>query len=581
MPGKLRIAKLLQNDWILAALLFLIFFLTNGYIYAWDDQHLEIPLLKSLIDPNLYPDDYYVQSLKANFPSLFYIILSRLITLEQVPAAYLILYILSRFFLFFWMYKLLCFISQKKSSAFLCTAVIILLGRVEEFLYRTFSHQEFALAIIMAGIYFFYRERFILAAILLGIAANFHALYSLFPMIYLNVFLLIFQKEQKWRTIAKSSLFFIFAAAPAIFLIIKKYLISPPAVSPPLKEWLDLYLLTCSQNFIFQDIPLEQVIGGLKAFFLASRKFLFLILLYAVNLTFYRPFEKDHKIYAISISAVTMLAVSFIFTYIFPNRFVIDLNLIRNIQYLLFFYTGYATLLFIEKVQSGTMRLGFLLGILFMFLRLPSLDHYTLTYGYLAAIITALLAINFLWSVLDKRPRFIFLQKYLFLIIPLLVTFSAYSFFHVRYLGIVKHGSGFWQIQRNWIDMQNYAKNHTPKNALFLVPHDTEMGGFRIFSERAIVVCYRDCGIIGFDYAAAVEWKKRLNDIEGFCVLIKDSQALQQAVINAIFRYKVNYIVFMRYSESRENLPLLEKLYENEVFSLYKVKTNPVKGANI
>ena len=90
------------------------------------------------------------------------------------------------------------------------------------------------------------------------------------------------------------------------------------------------------------------------------------------------------------------------------------------------------------------------------------------------------------------------------------------------------------------------------------------------------MVCYRDCGIIGFDYPAAVEWKKRLKDVEGFCVLTKDQRALQQALIKAILQYKVNYIVFMRYTESREDVPLLEKLYENEVFSLYKVKTNPV-----
>src|SRR3989338_7126824 len=539
MPEKLRISKFLQSDWILASLLFAIFFITNGYIYAWDDQHLEIPLLKSLIDPSLYPGDYYVQSLKNNFPSLFYAILARFITTDQVPGAYFILYVVSRFFLFFWMYKLWHFISQKRSAAFLCVAVIILLGRVEEFLYLTFSHQEFALAIIMAGIYFFYRERLVLAALILGGAANFHAHYSLFPMIYLNVFVLIFLKESKWKIFLKSNLAFLLAASPAMFLIIKKYEAGSVSVPTPLAEWLDLYLLTCSQNFIFQDISLEQVVSNLKTFFIAARKYLFLILLYTVNLIYYRPFEKDHKIYAISVSAVTMLAISFVFTYIFPNRFVIDLNLIRNIQYLLFFYTGYVTLLFLEKTLNGKMLFGFLLGFLFMLLRIPSLDHYTPTYFTLAVIITAFLFLHGLWTWLDKRPRVALTQRYLFLIIPLLVLFCAYSFFHYRYLKIVQYGPGFWQIQRNWIDMQKYVKQHTPQNALLLAPNDTEMGGFRIFSERSIVVCYRDCGIIGFDYPAAVEWKKRLKDVEGFCVLTKDQRALQQALIKAILPYKV------------------------------------------
>ena len=68
-----------QSPWVLAVLLLSIFLLTTGYKLGWDDQHLEIPLLKSLIDPSLYPGDYYVQSLKRNFSSYFYPVLARLI----------------------------------------------------------------------------------------------------------------------------------------------------------------------------------------------------------------------------------------------------------------------------------------------------------------------------------------------------------------------------------------------------------------------------------------------------------------------------------------------------------------------
>ena len=114
MFSKEKSARILSNDWMIGLLLLGVFLSTNGYMYAWDDQHLEIPLLKSLIDPQLYPDDYYVDGLKRNFPSLFYSILSKFITTDQVQGAYLILYLLSRYFLFFWTYKLWGFISNNK-----------------------------------------------------------------------------------------------------------------------------------------------------------------------------------------------------------------------------------------------------------------------------------------------------------------------------------------------------------------------------------------------------------------------------------------------------------------------------------
>ncbi len=566
--------KILSSDWMIGLLLLGVFLSTNGYMYAWDDQHLEIPLLKSLIDPQLYPNDYYVDGLKRNFPSFFYSILSKLITTDQVPGAYLFLFLVSRYFLFFWAYKLWHWIAKDKFTAVVCSLSFILLGRVEEFLYRTFSHQEFALGIIMAGLYYFYKDRFILAAAILGLAANFHLVYSLFPMIYLNVFLLIFWKERKWATLFKTNAVFLAAACPVLILAVQKYFLSAPGAKPPVDEWMPLYYLACPQNFLFNATPLHTLTSSFKVFFTATRDYIFLFVLYLINITFSRPFEKDHKLYAMSVSAVTMLALSFVFTYVVPNRFVIDLNLIRNIQYLLFFYAGYTAVLLTTTVEKKGLAAGLLCGFCLMLLRLPSLDHYTQTYLYMALITGGLLFVNYLWGFISKNFQFTILQKRLFLIIPLLVALGGYSFFHFRYLKIVHTGGGLWQMQRNWIDIQKYAKEHTPKNAMFLIPNDTEMGGFRIFAERPIVVCYRDCGIVGFDYRAVVNWQKRLTDVENFKVFIHGD--LQKAIFTAIVKYKVNYIIFMNYAQPNSSVPILEKIHENEVFALYKVLSNPL-----
>src|SRR5262245_31709889 len=135
MPSR-TFQSLFEKPWFVALILLGIFFTITSYKYGWDDQQLEIPLLKSLIDPSLYQGDYYVESLKKNFASYFYPILSKVITVEQVPAAYLILYILARYFLFFYAYKLWLRISNSRFQAFICVVVFIYVVRIEEFLYR-------------------------------------------------------------------------------------------------------------------------------------------------------------------------------------------------------------------------------------------------------------------------------------------------------------------------------------------------------------------------------------------------------------------------------------------------------------
>ncbi len=612
MSIKAKLNRLASSDWLVAFGLLIIFLLTNGYIYGWDDQHVEIPLLKRLIDPTLYPHDYYVESLVQNFPSYFFHLLAKFITTEQIPAVYFLLYLVSRYFLFFWIYKIWLFISKDRGSAFICGLTFILIGRVEEFLYRTFSHQEFALAIVMAGMYFFYRDRFFLAAAIWGISANIHAVYSLFPALYLGAYFLGKGGRESWAKLAKSAVIFMICALPVLWRIVQKFQTTAlPPESPLLVNWLSLYKIACPQNFVFLDIPLEHIFKDLRTFLSAMSKFLYLGGLYVLNFSFNRAFRDDKKAQSIALTTVILLGVSFIFTYVLPSRFILDLNLVRTTQFLLFILVGYTTLLLVAKIEKEKFSIAVLIGLMFALLRFadiiaflavlflcvlflwtekslaPRSQHFLLfAFGLISAGIIASLVLGeyspsskllvvvvlgLLGLLGALRPR----QRKLFLLVPLTVVFLSFCFFHLRYLQIVKGGSGLWQLQRNWEDMQRFVKKNTPKNALIFVPHDMEMGGFRISSERTILVCYRDCGIIGFDFQAAREWENRLQDVGSFQVYIQTPP--ETAIINALRKYRVNYIVFMNYAVPKEAVPFLEKIYSNEVFTLYRVTINPVE----
>lgn len=157
-----------------------------------------------------------------------------------------------------------------------------------------------------------------------------------------------------------------------------------------------------------------------------------------------------------------------------------------------------------------------------------------------------------------------------FIALPLLWIFGCFCYMHVVFVHNWNKGGGFWELQRNWENMQHYARGHTPKDALFLIPHNMEMGGFRTFSERPVMVEYRDCGIVGFDYPAVYEWKKRIDDIRPFTVISQGD--VKGAVMTAIQKYNVDYIIFMRYYAPKEDTAVMKKIYHNDVFVLFKIQ---------
>jgi hypothetical protein len=632
MSAWTKFKRLCSKDWFLALVLLGVYLATNRYIYAWDDQHLEIPLLKHLIDPELYKGDYYVESLAQNFTSYLYPILSKFITVDQIPSAYLILFLLSRYFLFYWSFKLWDLLARKyfgsgadlsaspRFSAFCAVTMSILIGRTEEFLYRTFSHQEFALAIIFAAIYFFFKERFVLAAVLFGIAADFHALYALFPMTYMSLYLLFFHPQRRVGNFIKTGFAFVAACSPFLLWAIPKniqlHMLMPSNLT---ENWVEMYYLACPQNFPFGADKLPQVFADIKILTLDLAPFLLMIVLYAFHTIFNPPFRQDKKIRAIAIAVAAYVAACFYFSYVHPMRLALDLNLIRNEQFLRYFFMGYTTIFLVYKTRQTGPWTALLLSFMFMFLwyRGP-FGGFVITTGILLltavewkdliktwdrnkllALVILLLAIDvFMFAgvnwpkirmdkITANAAMLIMLLGYamaeismkgklnkrgVFVGVPLIIAFFFFCYYHYQYVQVTTKGGGFWQLQRNWEDMQHYVKDHTPKDALILEPYNTEMGGFRIGSERKVVVSYRDCGIVGFDYQAALEWRQRVKDIEPFKVFT-DPKSIGPAIVNALYKYKVDYIVFMRYYAPEDNA-LIQKMYENEVFSFYKVIIN-------
>ncbi|MCA9409555.1 MAG: hypothetical protein KC733_12750, partial [Candidatus Omnitrophica bacterium] len=482
-----------------------------------------------------------------------------------------------------------------------------------------------ALAIIFAGIYFFFRERFFLAAVLLGVAANFHALYSLFPMFYMGIYLLWQIKKHGIKTLLMACGAFILAALPFVVWAVQHRLMGVGEGNPRLyQNWLELYYIACPQNFPFETMPIDKLFFSWDVFFRQAQLYLFLAGLFILNIVFNKRFRSDQKAIAFSIGAFLLLVACFVFAYAYPSRFVIDLNLIRNTQYLLFLLMGYTCVLCVDVLdrRKPVLALGFILAFVLikygqamgaiatvMMACLLMADNVIsgqkefvwkmLFYAVLAGILGPLLyyvvqsfaETNFeQYAVFSLRVLLVSLtglfcvllfrkpdQRTLLwmrslLAVPLLIYFCQYTFFHFKKYHEENYSEGgFWSLQRSWEDMQRFVKSNTAKDAMILVPYNMEMGGLRIFSDRKIIASYRDCGIIGFDYPAAVEWQQRMEDIKPFKVIMKESP--QKAIENAVVKYKADYIVFMGRAVPKSS-PLLEKVYTNDYFALFKVIPN-------
>jgi len=607
--------KILRNEFFIALILLAMYLMTNSYIYGWDDQHLEIPILKHMIDPGLYKGDYYVESLSKYFTCWMYPLLAKIITVKQIPAAYLIIFLFSRYWMFYWVYRLWLFVSGSGFAAFCATLMFFLLGRTEEFLYRSLCHEEFAFIFMFAGLYFFYRERYILAALIFGIGVDFHAIYHLFPMLYMVAFLL-FCHPQRFKIIFQTSIAFIFTALPFLLWQIPISISREVAHPVPAQEWIPLYLLSCPQNFLFGDTPLKDVLGNIHIWWDKCSAYLLLTSLFLFHMVFNPIFRRDHKVHAIVGVSWLLIGVVYVFDYIHPSRFVLDLNIVRVEQFVRFFMMGYTTIWAVQQIESQKPWLALaaallvtstgltdlialftlscvaivyaldsafysrkiwkiLLSLIFCFLAamiIHSLYAEFKTFAYVPFVLKKFrwifVGLILVFMILLLKPQIRWLRR-LLIIIPLTGAFVIFCMFHYNYLQTKNHGTGFWQLQRNWEDMQRYVRDHTPKDALILTPYNMDMGGFRIHSERKVLVCYRDCGIIGFDYPAAVEWQKRIKDIEEFKVYT--DKPVDHAVLTAIIKYKVDYIVFMRYYAPSSDNAFMKKIYQNEAFSLFQV----------
>lgn len=112
-----------------------------------------------------------------------------------------------------------------------------------------------------------------------------------------------------------------------------------------------------------------------------------------------------------------------------------------------------------------------------------------------------------------------------------------------------------------FLDLCRWARSHTDREVLFLVPPE-RFAPFRIYAERALFVTFKDGAVTVFSGRSAEDWYARYRDAE------RVYQAFEPAAVIALSqRHGIGYVV----QESARQAVDLPVAYENRRYRVYRV----------
>ena len=193
------------NYWLYAICTALLFILYKGYLFGSSDQSEHLPPVYQLFDSALYSGDYYMKAYHEAFSIRFYYVwfvylLSNLLTVEWTC---FLMTIFSASLVNYSFMKITRHISSNEIAPYLVP--LFLIGTVDftiggnHLLINMFVCSTLAKALGAFGLYHFFREKYYVMAVLLGLATLFQALVGLQLALALGAMTAYFLlKKGKW-----------------------------------------------------------------------------------------------------------------------------------------------------------------------------------------------------------------------------------------------------------------------------------------------------------------------------------------------------------------------------------------------
>ncbi len=577
----------------LIALVTVLSIVFTEYRFAVSDQCIYIPIIRRILDSSLYPGDYLFDQPSGKYTLLLPIVayLSKLFTMQWV---FFIGHIAAIFLLSWAIYKFAFSLFNSRDVA--CVALLLLCAsRLQDQAIIThesfFTLQPVATPFCLLSLCFFIQGRYTLAIAFNAIAFLIHPIAAAPCFLLLAVYLIFNSYRLGLRALLRMVGMFLLITSP----VSVRAIISMGGGSHSFSffrvasaEWMNI--LYGRNTYAFPTLWNR----GSWVHFLSIVALLVISMF--LKIMYVGVDKRDRKALYIVIASLASLGMAHLFGTVVPISLIFGLQMARGLymlMYVAFIYAAYAVW---AGYQSGRLSIDRGAAAVISAAAIATGDPKLIVWGALTSVLLWLptrLPDNVFRSI-ARAPGilmagfvvYLSLKNPVFAVIicaPVVLLIAAELLKKVRVLGgrpvyrwalvyilfiavfVAKvHKDGLrvdFPHQKPadlWTQVQHWAAANTPKEAVFIVPWNTQ--GFRNFSKRSIVGDNKDGAPGLFSESYDMEWARRRGQFQSYEKL-KDEDFTELAR-----EYKASFVVTRR----GQKLGFL-KTYENSGFDVYSL----------
>ncbi|RMF94484.1 MAG: hypothetical protein D6734_07690, partial [Candidatus Schekmanbacteria bacterium] len=596
----------------------------NGYRF---DYNILTSWLRKQSNPELFKNDFFVNTVDKVQISWFYEVIKRLSFYIDLSILFFLVHIFSLTLMCFFLFYLAYELTGKKIIGYASVLMFSMgirqwVAGAPQVYYFFVHHSAFSLPFFLLILTLFFKGKRILAYFLLGVMTNFHLLFDMYVLVALSIPLLLAVYEK--RCTIKEFVYLIIAfLIPAIPAINHAVQFSGEFKATP--EWFRIVRWTIWIHILPSKWGFEII-----------RNFLVYFLCFFVAFRVYPNKEHKKNVASVLAGLGIFCAVGTFFVEVVPTQlftqiqvwrstwifFILSIPIFANFIYLtwsdsliskfasistLLVFGGYVTTQFNDprcyyetpfwmlpffmllsitvgdfNVSEKFRKASSIFIIIFSFIILgetliPAFEgkYFDIGARRLFVLLLALgSALLFSWDFIKNLPSN---RQVAVAILNLIAVFSAV---------ILLRGGVYFPLkgymdgrEGDWERIQFYVRDNTPIDALFIVPPYLAYPDFRFYSKRASFGDWVEGGFsvyLGSEFAEG--WARRMADIgldgrtffdESFQLERKQYASLSaQRIIEAGYKYGADF--FVADKRKGQTLPF-EKLYENKSFALYKI----------
>src|SRR4030095_13032467 len=192
----------------------------TGYYFAEGDHAFYIPVIRRILDPSLYPGDYFFQQPLGKSSLLWPIVayLSKVFSLEWV---FFIGYIAAIVGLFWAVYRLAFSLFGNRDIAWIALLLLCISRRQDDAIVTQetlFAIQPIAMPFCIMTLCFFVEERYILAAVFNALAFLLHPIAAMPVLLLLGLYLLFNIRYLGWKMVLKAFGAFLLITSPLLII---------------------------------------------------------------------------------------------------------------------------------------------------------------------------------------------------------------------------------------------------------------------------------------------------------------------------------------------------------------------------